>query len=782
MKRVFAAMAAAVGLAACGGGSTQPTGPQQFEQAQKPVSPRSVIVGRVVDGATQQPLDGVSVKAIGFDNTLTTAADGTFKLENIVAGSSVTFVFEKMGYVRQVSGTSTPASAGNSPLEGGLRTLTLEMFPSTCSVGGFLFLPNGRPASGVTVAADHSGLGEGLVTSQTGMDGAFSLAGLGCRPEGAFHSISVPWFDENGDMQADYEGFSRNLTLYPGQPGRIFLTYSAAGVGNRIVASNIVDGELAPNEDLQFTFALPMLSSSLDQAARNQARLFNTTRTSIAGVGVEVPTELTFMSSTQLRVRPANGSLREGERYRLELRLRNANTSSGTTFNTFSQDIDFQVRPAVVMPYNAVVTGVTVLNANPLSPFGVDKFNFNDTGFLVGWNQVSDAVRYEIFARDRANPNFVFVAGFDAAPTPRQQAPLTLSNNIFDAAPGLSGNQPLAYGNVLTFAVVAVDVYGNRSPLMTAMPVTVRDEIPPTVTSPPTLVPDALGTGGVDAINETSAATTARLRIVYSEPMDVAMANAPTFTSAATNAPTVTWAWDPADANQRTLIMTLTFAANTDGSGSFVIRGGRDASNNAIAQAGDIVGSLGGRRELLQNGNFQSGNACSLMGWNPTNTGSAPAPVTVPNNGALIGSTSPCAALLGSPPGSQPSTGRARITQDVGLPSNPMAGFTLQASARARPLFVVNQAMPGASYAMACRVETVALPAVTLGSLAAAAAGPGTDVTTGGFVGGTSLPLTAAAGTTVRVVCEADNATMFAGNGAFYVDEVSVALVRAGTL
>lgn len=369
----------------------------------------------------------------------------------------------------------------------------------------------------------------------------------------------------------------------------------------------------------------------------------------------------------------------------------------------------------------------------------------------------------------------------EASAGPRQQVNVSLGS-AFDAAPALFGPQPLAYGNVVTFAVVAIDVYGNRSPLMTAMPVTVRDEIPPTVTSAPTLVPDALGTGGVDAINETSAATTARLRIVYSEPMDVAMANAPTFTSAATNAPTVTWAWDPADANQRTLIMTLTFAANTDGSGSFVIRGGRDASNNAIAQAGDIVGSLGGRRELLQNGNFQSGNACSLMGWNPTNTGSAPAPVTVPNNGALIGSTSPCAALLGSPPGSQPSTGRARITQDVGLPSNPMAGFTLQASARARPLFVVNQAMPGASYTMACRVETVALPAVTLGSLAAGLAGPGTDVTIGGFVGGASLPLTAAAGTTVRVVCEADNATMFAGNGAFYVDEVSVALVRAGTL
>ncbi|MDX2012448.1 MAG: hypothetical protein SFW67_19785 [Myxococcaceae bacterium] len=781
MKRVFAAMAAALGLAACGGGSTQPTGPQQFEQAQKPVSPKSVVAGRVIDGATQQPLDGVSVKAIGFDNTITTAADGTFKLENIVAGSSVTFVFEKMGYVRQVSGTSTPSSAGNSPLEGGLRTLTVELFPSTCSVGGFLFLPNGRPASGVTVAVDQSNYGESLVTSQTGMDGAFSLAGLGCAPSGASHTISVPWFDENGDMQADYGGFNSFVTLFPGQPGRVFLTYNA--VSNRIVASNIVDGEVAPGEDLQFTFALPMLPSTLEQNAREQARLYNTTRGGFDGV--ELPTEVTFMSSTQLRVKPANGSLREGERYRLDLRLRNANTSSGIG-STFTPSIEFQVRPAVVMPYNAVVTGVTVQNPSPVAPFGLDKFNFDSNVFQVSWNQVSDAARYEVFARDRVNPNFVFLTGVLATAAPRQQTSITLgtatfNGGSFDAAPGIPGNQPLAYANVLTFAVVAVDIYGNRSPLMTAMPVTVRDEIPPTVASGPTLVPDALGTGGVDAINETNAPTSARLRIVYSEPMDVAMANAPSFTSSATNAPAVAWAWDPADPGQRTLIMTLTFAPNTDGSGSFVVRGGRDASNNAVAQAGDIVGTLGGRRELLQNGNFQSGNACSLMNWNPTNNGSAPAPVTVPNNGAIVGSTSPCAALLGSVPGAQPSTGRARITQDVGLPSNPMSAFILQASARARPVFVVNQAMPGAAYNMVCRVETVALPAVTLGFLAVAAAGPGADLPTAPF-GGATIGLTGAAGTTVRVLCESDNATMFPGNGAFYVDEVSVALVRPGTL
>jgi hypothetical protein len=729
MKRVFAAMAAAVGLAACGGGgtTTQPSGPQQFEQAQKPVSPKSVIVGRVVDGATQQPLDGVTVRAIGLDVTQTTSAEGTFKFDNIVAGSSVSFVFEKMGYVRRVRGTSTPASAGNSPLEGGVSTLNLDMFPATCSVGGFVFLPNGRGVGGVTVSVDQSdnvNWGESVVTAQTAMDGSFSLSGLACVPSGAFHQVVANWFDENGDMQADYSAIVQSVTLYPGQPGRVFLTYSATSVGNRVVASNIVDGEVASGADLEFTFALPMLSAPLDQSARDQARLFNVTRGT-----VELPTESTFMSPTQLRVKPANGSLREGERYRLDLRLRNANTNGGTAF-TFSQSFDFQVRPAMVMPYTVVVPGVTVSNPSPIAPFGNDKFNFDSTQFLISWGQVSDAVRYEVFARDRQNPNFVFLTSSDATVAPRQQVQVTFGQfsaigGAFDAAPGLSGIQPLAYGNTLTFAVVAVDLFGNRSPLMTAAAVTVSDEIPPTVSSGPTLLPDGLGSTSVDALNDTNAPAVYRARIQYSEPMSVATANLPSFTSMAANAPTIAWAWDPTDSTQRSLVMTITISPMGDATGSFLIRGGRDSSNNAIAQAGDIVGSLGGRRELLSNGNFQTNNMCNLSGWTPTNQGSAPAPVAVPNNGAIAGSASPCAALLGSPPGAQPSTGRARITQDITIPPTMMTTFQIEASARARPVFVYNRSAPGASYTMTCRVETTGLPAMPLGTLSFAAAGGG---------------------------------------------------------
>jgi hypothetical protein len=479
-------------------------------------------------------------------------------------------------------------------------------------------------------------------------------------------------------------------------------------------------------------------------------------------------------------VRPANGSLREGERYRLNLSLRNANTSSGIS-STFTRTLEFQVRPLMVMPFNVTVPAVTVLNGSPIAPFGADRFNFNSNDFTVSFGTVAGAVRYEIFARDLANPNFVFLASIDDNGAPRLSTSLPLPL-AFDTVPGMSfpGTQPLAFNNTVTFAVAAVDVYGNRSPLMTAMTVNVTDQIPPTVTSGPTLVNDGTGAGSVDAINESSSPVTYRATIRYSEPMDVAMASLPSFTSMASNAPTITWAWDPTDTTLRSLVMTITIPPMGDATGSFLIRGGRDSSNNAIAQAGDIVGSLGGRRELLSNGNFQTNNMCNLSGWTPTNQGSAPAPVAVANNGAIAGSTSPCAALLGSPPGAQPSTGRARITQDITIPPTMMTAFQIEASARARPVFVYNRSAPGASYTMACRVETTGLPAMPLGTLSSAAAGGLTDVTNAPYSTGTTLFLSG--GVSVRVICEADNATTFAANGAYYVDEVSVAQVRLGTL
>lgn len=759
MKRVLVALAAASWLVACGGGTTTPppTGPTQYDQTQKPVSPKGSIVVRVIDVGTANPLDGVTVKALGTDTVGTTNADGIFKFDNMVVNSNYTFIFEKAGYLRARTATSISGSAGNSPLENSVTSFSIDLFPANGSVTGFVFLPNGNPAPNATVYVDQrsnigSSSAESIVTTTTGMDGSFTLMGLATRPTGQFTQVYARWYDENGDMQADYPGTNSSVSLFPGQPARLFLTYGA--LGQQILASNIFDGQVAAGEDLQFTFAMPLFTGTLQGQS---AAPWTLTQLSNSAT---IPVEGTFMSATELRVKPSLNSLREGERYQLSLALRNASTNQGTG-SPFTANITFQVRPAMVTPFTTQVTGLTVTNGNPIGGiYGPTFFDFNSNNFTVAFVPAAGAVRYEIYARDtRTNPNYALVQQLATTGAARIE---TSFNLPFNFNPPFS-SQPLAGGNRVNFAVVGVDTFGTRAPLMAATPVEVRDTVPPTASGP-----TVVGGGTVDAFNDTSSPATVRLRISYTEPMDpMSMV---TFTSNATNAPMSAWSWETTTSG----ILTLTIGANNDASGSFAIRGGRDAAGNDIVRAGDLVGSLTGRRELLANGDFQMGAACGLGSWTPSGTG--PAPTAVNNNGSITGSTSACAALLGSIPGGMPGTGRSRIVQDVTLPSLMGTGHRLEFNGRYRVVNVVNAAAPGATYSMACRLTTpadvVLLPLLANG---------GTN--TVGYTSAGPVDVSGQAGNSVRVQCETDNTNMMApGFGAMYLDELSVALVKPGTL
>lgn len=766
MKRVLAALAAASWLVACGGGTTPaPTGPTQYDQTQKPVSPKGSIVVRVIDVGTASPLEGVTVKALGSDTVGTTNAEGVFKFDGMVVNSDYTFIFEKAGYLRANREASISGSAGNSPLENAVTTFSVDLFPANGSVNGFVFLPNGNPAPNATVYVDQRNnvgfnSGESIVTATTGMDGSFTLMGLATAPSGVSTRVYARWYDENGDMQADYAGTSQSVTLFAGQPGRVFITYSASSIGQQIIASNVFDGQIAAGEDLQFTFALPLFTGTLQgmgAAPWTLTQLSNSTA---------VPVEGTFMSATELRVKPSLNSLREGERYTLSLALRNASTNQGTG-SPFTTNITFQVRPAMVMPFTAQVSGLTVTNSNPFAaPFGPTAFDSSSSAFTVAFTPAAGAVRYELYARDtRNNPNYVLVQPIPATGAPRIET--TNINLPFNFNAPFSG-LPLAGGNRVNFAVVGIDAYGTRAPLMAATPVEVRDTIPPTAGGVTNAAP-GFPTPIVDAINDTSAPATIRLRITYSEPMDpMSMV---TYTSNATNAPMSAWSWESTTAG----ILTLTIGANNDASGSFAIRGGRDAAGNDIVRAGDLVGSLTGRRELLANGDFQMGATCGLGSWTPSTLNNGPTPVAVNNNGSVTGSTSACAAVLGSIPGGTPGVGRSRIVQDVTLASLMGTGHRYEFTGRHRSVNVPNAAAPGAFYSFGCRVTTPA--DVLLQPLFT-----GNPIATG-YVTAGPIDLSAQAGNSIRIQCETDNVNMMApGFGAMYLDELSVALVKPGTL
>lgn len=765
MKRVLAALAAASWLVACGGGTTTPTptGPTQYDQTQKPVSPKGSIIVRVVDVGTAGPLDGVTVKVPGSDVVGTTNADGIFKFDNMVVNSTYMFIFEKAGYLRARQSTSISGSAGNSPLENAVTTFSIDLYPANGTVNGFVFLPNGNPAPNATVYVDQrnnvgSNAAESIVSATTGMDGSFTLMGLATAPTGMSTRVYARWYDENGDMQADYASTSQFVTLFPGQPGRVFISYSANSIGQQIIASNVFDGQIAAGEDLQFTFAMPLFTGTLQGMSATPWTLTQLSN------NTTVPVEGTFMSATELRVKPSLNSLREGERYSLSLALRNASTNQGTG-SPFNTTITFQVRPAMVMPFTAQVAGLTVTNSNPFgAPFGPTAFDSSSSSFTVAFTPAAGAVRYELYARDtRNNPNYVLVQSIAATGAPRIET--TNINLPFNFNAPFSG-LPLAGGNRVNFAVVGIDTYGTRAPLMAATPVEVRDTIPPTAGSVSNAAP---GSPLVDAINDTSAPATIRLRITYSEPMDPA--SMVTYTTTATPAPMSAWSWETTTSG----ILTLTIAANSDASGSFAIRGGRDVAGNDIVRAGDLVGSLTGRRELLANGDFQMGATCGLGSWTPSTLNNGPAPAAVNNNGAISGSTSACAAVLGSIPGGAPGVGRSRIVQDVTLTSLMGTGNRFEFTGRHRAVNVQNPAAPGASYTFGCRVTTPA--DVLLQPLFTS------NPNVSGYQSAGPIDLSAQAGNSIRIQCETDNVNMMApGFGAMYLDELSVALVKPGTL
>ncbi len=762
MKKVYVALAAVMAVAC--GQNTQ-SGPQQFEQAQKSVTPKGSIHGRVLDISAQAPLEGVSVKVLGSDAVLTTNADGIFTFTGAVVGSTYTFIFEKTGFLRMRATAAVPSSAGNSPLEGGVTTFTMELYPSTGSVTGVLTLPSGRPAAMATIYVDQaSSVGaESMVTTQTAMDGSFTLNGLAAAASGVRHTVFAQWFDENGDMQADYSTTGSSVVVYPGTPARLFMAYSA--LAQRIVASNILDGELAAGEDLQFTFALPLYTGVLEGTNATPWRL-----THISSAQ-EVPVEGTFMSPTSLRVKPALNSLREGELYRLRLNLRNTNTNQGTSSTYDSGNLEFQVRAANVMPYTTQVTGLAVTNPNAVAPFGPAAFDWSHNAFTVSWQAAAGAVRYEIYARDTTtNPNFVRLSSVSATGAPRYEQAVTILSGFGATFAGTS--QPLSGGNQLFFAVVGVDAYGSRAPLMGATAVQVKDSIPPSVGSI-ALVPGS----SADGINDGTSPTEIRVRVNYTEPMDPM--STVTYTTNATNAPTAAWRWDASNQG-RSGILTLTVAPGNDGTGSFAIRGGRDMAGNDLARAGDTLGSLGGRKELLQTPDFQMGTMCTLGSWMPVTANGGPTPSAVNNNGAFGGSLGPCAALLGSVPGGTPGTGRSRIVQTVSLPALTNSGFSYEATARYRAVNVANPAVAGATYRMECRVTD---PTETMSFGVLFSQTPAVGTIPASFSSSSPLALTSLAGQQVRLLCDAENFNLMApGFGALYVDELSVSLVKPGTL
>lgn len=695
-------------VAACSGGPTKTEATNVSTSTQSPSVPKGTIAGRILDAATYKPLQGATVKVLGGPQvtTLTTDADGVIVLTGAAVQSWYSFVVSKDGYVvAEIQAAAAPANAGDYPLGEAAGRFTMGLYPADGVIDGVVFRPNGVPAAGAQVVVDHRALPsgfagvthEGVVTATADGDGVFRLTGLATAAAGVNHTVLALHYDENGDGKADFATVSvtgRAFPSAPGQPvpGRVFINYVKDSVPQRILWSNILDGEAGLAENLEFRFALPVRQENLNRLPENAYILTDTTRAT--SVVVPVTPIWDAADATKLALKPVS-PLEAGHTYSLVLSLTTVDYTTGVgtgiAVNYSPPTLTFEARAPNSGTFAGQVQGLKVTNSAFSAADLTDKlmsdtdFDWNSNSFQLEWPAVDKAEKYRIYAKDsRFATQWGYVASSEVETVLGVvRATVTAANlptNKWDLDATVRSS-PLARGNTVSFKVVPLDVYGNYGDLATAEEASVRDNVAPLLTgvsleSPKAYYPSNLGVvmRPADAINESSTPSEIVLRVTFDEPMSDGTEPAIISTNAAFQSGgsvQTAFVWDPSTSTNAHGYLRLTLAAGADATGAFALRGGADQAGNPVRNV-DKYYSLGGRREFLLAAagtvgtlHFEAGggncasiepsvHVASFDGGMPTTT------VAVVDNSANSGT---CAGLIGTIPGLMaPQVGYASLT------------------------------------------------------------------------------------------------------------------------
>jgi protocatechuate 3,4-dioxygenase beta subunit len=143
----------------------------------------ALISGRVVDGAGN-PIAGVSVSASstsGGYGSAQTAADGTYKVDGLAAGSyTLQFSKWRSSYVsRYLGGTSSAQGATVLTVAAGDALANKDMtLPTGASISGTVRDSSGKPLAGATIQAESLADGWAVSHATSGADGTYTVAGL----------------------------------------------------------------------------------------------------------------------------------------------------------------------------------------------------------------------------------------------------------------------------------------------------------------------------------------------------------------------------------------------------------------------------------------------------------------------------------------------------------------------------------------------------------------------------------------------------------------------------
>jgi protocatechuate 3,4-dioxygenase beta subunit len=143
----------------------------------------ALISGRVVDAAGN-PIAGVSVSAnstSGGYGSAQTAADGTYKVDGLAAGSyTLQFSKWRSSYVsRYLGGTSSAQGATVLTVAAGDALANKDMtLPTGASISGTVRDSSGKPLAGATIQAESLADGWAVSHATSGADGTYTVAGL----------------------------------------------------------------------------------------------------------------------------------------------------------------------------------------------------------------------------------------------------------------------------------------------------------------------------------------------------------------------------------------------------------------------------------------------------------------------------------------------------------------------------------------------------------------------------------------------------------------------------
>lgn len=752
------ALAAAFVFTACvpagqGSNTTINTG---GNTTQVPVVVKGSLVGRITDNLTGLPVVGATVKVVGPTiMTATTDAAGFYVINDVPSGGGMTAYAELAEYIRGICGFTIDDTAGGSPLQGGVATCNFVLGKATASIVGHVIYPNGAPANGAELIVDMRNNGfDAVVSTKSAADGTFKLSGLVSSASGIGYTIRVSPFDENGDGNPDYNFTNVGVNVTNGPAARVIITLN--NIGNRPIVSNVFDFDIAPTDDITMEFLFPVFAASpTSYLVRDQFILQNLTRNNN-----QIPLTATWTGSTKVALKPSQ-ALTAGDRYRITWNLQNVGGGN------FSSNFDFQVRSTMTPGY--ALGNVTNFRVSSTNGQAQKNFNYNTNNFWLSWDGVAgDVTEYVIYAKDDHQVSqwvrITSVGGYSQNGHFEQNVGLlsTFDNYLNDG-----NTQPLGANNTVTFAVVPVDRYGNLGPIAMAPTDTARDTVVPTQAGTnygSTVIPTPLGTA--DGINEGTTAQTFWIRVYFNEPMGPA---APTLTLSGTGG-TSTFQWDPAT-NHTQGVFTVTLAPGADVTGPWAVRGAKDMAGNSGNQT-EIVGSLQGMRNLLSNGDFDSGNCASLTGWTPAATLMSVAPS---GQSYSTANGSACGAVLGYPAGTTPMLGNSRMYQEVLLPTIPVgSNWYFYTGASLRPYTRAFNQLGSFAVSTQCRITDVA----EMNTYYSMNFGANNDSTSFSNWGSAGSPGTGLAGTTVRFLCEANSTGTNPANGALFVDNAVLALIK----